>query len=132
ATGVQTCALPIYVLNEMLKKAHDLRNFHAIISAYCEMAERGSKSPVEAIGRIKSTVGKCSQITATMFEEKEAPAAAIDLNAVVSEVTSSLLGLEGIRIQLKLALQSDLPLLGPGNSFELFRAILNLCLNARS
>ena len=116
----------------MLDKAHDLRNLFSIISAYCEMSERGSKSPHEAISRIRSTIGRCYQITDDLLREEKMVPGEIDLNLIVSEITSSLLGLEGIRIQLKLALQSDLPLLAPGDSFELFTAVHNLCLNAKS
>lgn len=132
----------------MLTAAHELRNLLGIICGYSELGIRERKPARDCFEVITKTAARCEGVIADMIARNRAVEEAslddaaeirdqaddpIDLNMIARTTKTALEGMhvsEGLLV--KLDLQEALPTPCEGNSDDLFRAVYNLTLNARS
>jgi signal transduction histidine kinase len=111
----------------MVRAAHDLRNHLTVIVGYGEQLE---KLLTDEQSRLKARVivqagQKCNEIVASLLEPRPRESR-FDLNEVVEALQLPMA--HGIAFKLELA---DRPLIMDGDSLLLYRALLNLCVNAK-
>jgi signal transduction histidine kinase len=108
----------------MRQAAHDLASLLTVMTGYCEAAQK-------SLDKMKAAHSKACEIVKHELSTQEARPGHFDLNAIVDDlgdVLGAALGIEKILLVVELEME-ELPILG--DSIQTFRALLNLCMNAR-
>lgn len=115
----------------MLDAAHEIRNFLTVINGYCDLGLQAKKPPRDCFARIQEASDHIEQTLKDLFQRSMAGHGRLDLNAIVRPLAQAMIALPGPELETRIELQQDLPLGPVGDAGAFFRALLNLCLNAR-
>jgi two-component system sporulation sensor kinase C len=115
----------------MLNSAHEIRNFLTVINGLAELGQRHPERSADYFRQILEQTDRVEQVLRRLFAKSRPAAGQIDLNAIVTPLHQALLALPGPPVETCMELEDGLPLGPRGDAGDLYRALLNLCLNAR-